>query len=167
MSDLGQFQGQWLGKWHGGVADLPEGSMAGNATISLMAFGTLSDAGASDVVVGGKPIYTYEQAREEWEAINRWRERAMQWADVTPVVKPKKKKAKQPVEVPIERVTAPILSLPELIADAQLLQVDELRALEAAMQVRDVIALAEAAYIAELAVQQEKEAILALVMFME
>lgn len=169
MSDLGQFQGQWLGKWHGGLSDAPEGSMSGNATMSFMTYGTLTDAnaGVDAPVVGGKPVISYQQARDEWESLNQWRERVMQWADVTPVEKPKRKKKAKPVEVPIDRLSAPVLSMAELIADARLLQIDELRALEAAMQVRDVLALAEAAYIADLAIRQEKEAVMALIMFME
>lgn len=176
MSDLGQFQGQWLGKWHGGVGDLPEGFIAGNASFAINATGILT---SGEVPSRGRIKESFETAQAEWEMRRKWRDDAMQWADVTPVepVKPKATPKATPkaepkaepidVEAVLPRLYEPVESLAELVADAKLLQLDEAQALENAMMVRDVIKLAELAYLTELAVQQEKDAIAAFLMFMD
>ena len=171
MSDLGRFQGQWLGKWHGGVGDLPEGFIAGNATFAINAFGDLTTGDAANPVVRGRAV-SFDEAHREWEAKRKWREDVMQWADVTPVdPAPEVAQSAEPktieVSAVIPRLYEPVESLAELVADARLLQLDEARALESAMAVRDVLAIAELAYLAEVAVQQEKDAIAAFIMFMD
>ena len=168
MSDLGQFQGQWLGKWHGGVGDLPEGFIAGNASFAINATGILT---GGEVPSRGRIKESFETAQADWEMRRKWRDDAMQWADVTPVepVKPKATPKAEPIDVEavLPRLYEPVESLAELVADAKLLQLDEAQALENAMMVRDVIKLAELAYLTELAVQQEKDAIAAFLMFMD
>ena len=172
MSDLGQFQGQWLGKWHGGVEELPPGFGAGNASFSINAIGTLSVANASG---GGKSYeIEYEQAKRQWDAKAKWVNESARWADVTPMNVPKSvhveaETAQEPVklEAIVDRLDAPLLNLADLLADAKLLQLEEAQALEAAMVVRDVMRMAELAYLAELAVQQERDAIAAFLMFMD
>ena len=169
MSDLGQFQGQWLGKWHGRVEELPPGFGAGNASFSINAIGTLSVANASG---GGKSYeIEYEQAKRQWDAKAKWVNESARWADVTPMesVKSEPEKAQEPVklEAIVERLDAPLLNLADLLADAKLLQLEEAQALEAAMVVRDVMRMAELAYLAELAVQQERDAIAAFLMVMD
>lgn len=170
MSNLGDFQGQWLGKWQGDIGSLPPGFIAGNAVISISAIGTLSDVTEPAKSARGRHQISFQQARDEWENRKKWRERVLQWADVEPI-KPKPKKKAKPAEIPVQevlpRLTEPVLSLAELVEDANLLHMEQAQALEAAIVVRDVMALAELAYLTELAVQQEKEAVLAFVMFME
>jgi hypothetical protein len=174
MSDLGQFQGQWLGKWHGGVGDLPEGFIAGNATFAINAFGDLTTGDEASHVVRGR-VVSFDEAHREWEAKRKWRDDVMQWADITPVesvqevVQETVQATPKTIEVEavLPRLYEPVESLAELVADARLLQLDEARALESAMAVRDVLAIAELAYLAEVAVQQEKDAIAAFLMFMD
>ena len=181
MSDLGQFQGQWLGKWHGGVEELAPGFGSGHASFSINAFGTLSVANAETPVVvgGGIREYTFEQAQREWDNKRKWVDESARWADVTPMsVNVPSEAVEVPVvkdslitEIPLDeivsRLDTPLLSLAELLADAKLLQLEQAQALEAAMAVRDVMRIAELAYLAELAVQQEKDAIVAFLMFMD
>ena len=173
MSDLGQFQGQWLGKWHGGIEELPPGFGSGHASFSINAFGTLSVADAETPRGGGgvQP-YTFEQAQREWDNKRKWVDESARWADVTPMaVNVPKNEPIVPKEIPLDeivsRLDTPLLSLAELLADAKLLQLEQAQALEAAMAVRDVMRIAELAYLAELAVQQEKDAIVAFLMFMD
>lgn len=114
------------------------------------------------VVSGG----TFEQANHEWEAKRKWRIEANKFAQGDYVLEPKKVKAKTlEVSEILPRLDVPVLTLKDLLADVQLLQIDT--ALEKAMLERDVLRVAELAYLAELAVQQEKDAIVAFVMFME
>ena len=114
------------------------------------------------VVSGG----TLEQANYEWEAKRKWRIEANKFAQGDFDFEPKKVKAKTlEVSEILPRLDVPALTLKDLLADVQLLQVDT--ALEKAMLERDVSRMAELAYLAELAVQQEKDAIAAFVMFME
>jgi len=175
MSDLGQFQGQWLGKWHGGVEELAPGFGAGNASFSINAIGTLSVAdNEADTVERGKRYeITYEQAKREWDAKAKWRDESARWADVTPMAVVKESLTPETVPEPIKleaiipRLDVPLFNLADLLADTKLLQLEEAQALESAMAVRDVVKLAELAYLAELAVQQEKDAIAALILFMD
>jgi hypothetical protein len=174
MSDLGQFQGQWLGKWHGGVEELPPGFVAGNASFSINAIGTLSGVtdDVTDVIRGKRYEITYEQAKREWDAKAKWRDESARWADVTPMaaeVTTEVTAEVEPIklEAIIPRLDVPLFNLADLLADTKLLQLEQAQALESAMAVRDVIKLAELAYLAELAVQQEKDAIAALILFMD
>ena len=173
MSDLGQFQGQWLGKWHGGIEELPPGFGSGHASFSINAFGTLSVANAETPRGGGGGVqpYTFEQAQREWDNKRKWVDESARWADVTPMTEVAAVKDSLITEIPLDeivsRLDTPLLTLAELLADAKLLQLEQAQALEAAMAVRDVMRIAELAYLAELAVQQEKDAIVAFLMFMD
>jgi hypothetical protein len=173
MSDLGSFQGNWLGKWHGGVVELPPGFGAGNASFSINAFATATAVNTeTSEVVRGRPQITFEQAHAEWNAKAKWRDEVMRWADNEPVAeKTAEQVSEQVAEVNLDailpRLDAPVLSLADLLADAKLLNLEQTQALESAIAVRDVIKMAELAYLAELAVIQEKEALLAFIMFMD
>ena len=130
---------------------------------------TVTDGGAyvpPDENTGAGRIRA-EDAEREWEAKRKWRQLAKEYdfeskpEVVTPSVTP------VPLDDLLPRLGDEVLSLSELIADARLLQLEQLQALEAAMAVRDVMRMAELAYLTELAVQQEKDAIAAFLMFMD
>jgi hypothetical protein len=181
MSDLGSFQGNWLGKWHGGVVELPPGFGAGNASFSINAFATATAVNVeTSEVVRGRPQITFEQAHAEWSAKAKWRDEVMRWADVEPVADHipdvgkmvLSEKTDEPalevnLDAVIPRLNEPVISLADLLADAKLLQLEQAQALESAIAVRDVLKMAELAYLAELAINQEKEALLAFIMFMD
>lgn len=123
--------------------------------------------------------YTDAQAIAEWEAKDKWRRQADKALET--IGESVNKPVQEVVQVPdadsesdginlaniLPRLYEPVESLADLIADARLLQLEQAQALENAMMVRDVIKLAELAYLTELAVQQEKDAIAAFIMFME
>lgn len=67
----------------------------------------------------------------------------------------------------IPRLNVPTTSLADLLDDARLLQLEQARALENALMVRDALVMAKVAYLTDLAVQQEKDAIAAFLFFME
>ena len=126
--------------------------------------GTVTDSNAAPtVVISGK------QAREEWEARQKWRKQAETLFDEPAPVEAVPEVVQEAIEIDaiLPRLYEPVESLAELVADARLLQLDEARALESAMAVKDVLAIAELAYLAEVAVQQEKDAIAAFLMFMD
>ena len=148
-------------------------------SFAINAFGDLATGDEASPVVRGR-VVSFDEAHREWEAKRKWRDDAMQWADITPVESVQKPvqetvqvsdKAEKKAEINLQeiapRLTASVLSLAELVADARLLQLEQAQALENAMMVRDVIKLAELAYLTEVAVQQEKDAIAAFIMFMD
>ena len=135
---------------------------------------TVTDGGAYvppvDSTGAGKSSKHFSKATEQaWEARNKWAQLAKDYdfdsVPVEQVVTPND--IPVPLDDLISKLDTPVLSLAELIADARLLQLEELAALESAMAVRDVIRMAELAYLTELAVQQEKDAIAALMFFMD
>jgi hypothetical protein len=167
MSDLGNFQGAWLGKWHGGVGDLPAGFVAGNASFSINAIGSLTavnaETGSAGDYYDSSPL-----THEKWKRLSaEWDARHGKNVPIEAVNSPIE--AVEPVALDelVSRLDAPLLSLADLLADAKLLRLEQAQALESAMIVRDVMKMAELAYLAELAVMQEKEALLAFIMFMD
>jgi hypothetical protein len=110
---------------------------------------------------GGKG--SHQQAEAEWEARNKWKKIAQDYDfEAKPEPKPKVE-----IEDVLPRLSAPTVTLPELIADAEVFNIGELQALYDAIAARDAELLAEMAYLTELAVQQEKDAIAAFLMFMD
>lgn len=133
---------------------------------------TVTDGGAYVPVTNtgaGKSSKQVSQAVEQaWEARNKWAKLAKEYDfESKPVVQEVVQDAPVPLDDLIGKLDTPVLSLAELIAEARLLQLEELAALESAMAVRDVIRMAELAYLTELALQQEKDAIAAFMFFMD
>lgn len=155
------------------------GVVQANVTVSQSSLFEDSDTFYGGTVTGGsvttRPVvggrYTDAQAQAEWDAKDKWRRQAEKALEA--MLEPAKEVVQEPAPEAIEiseilpRLYEPVESLAELIADAKLLQLDEAQALESAMMVRDAIKLAELAYLAEAAVQQEKDAIAAFLMFMD
>ena len=134
---------------------------------------TVTDGGAYVPPVtntgAGKGSKQVSKAVEQaWEARDKWAKLAKEY-DFESAPEPVVTQGVMPVPLDdlISKLDTPVLSLTELIADARLLQLEELAALESAMAVRDVIRMAELAYLTELAVQQEKDAIAAFMFFMD
>lgn len=137
---------------------------------------TVTDGGAYVPVTNtgaGKSSKQVSQAVEQaWEARNKWAKLAKEYDfEAKPELGTNVPELGTSEPVPLDdligKLDTPVLSLAELIAEARLLQLEELAALESAMAVRDVIRMAELAYLTELALQQEKDAIAAFMFFMD
>lgn len=132
---------------------------------------TVSDGGPYGQVGGKAEKQTHRDAEIQWEARDKWRKQAdeLLLAMASPK-KPKKGKAvSEPVALDdlLPRLNQPSLSLPELLADAKLLQIEQAAEWESALALRDAERLAELAYLMDIAVEQEKDAIAAFMFFMD
>lgn len=112
------------------------------------------------VVSGGGFRYAHPDEfvdrRKEWEALVQ-----------KFVAEKPKKQPKQAIEDVLPVLDEPLQSLASLLSVAEALDMPEYSDIQALIKTGNVPQIAETAFLIEMAIEQEKEAILALVMFME